>query len=133
MLTVGRGSLHVATLEPTQLNLKNHESAMFMSLTVLEARENPSAVAPRVPVELWQQLIADVRTLAEGTVRPSTESVQSLVNTVKSATADGIVTNRERLAITAAAQAVLASANVPVAELQAVANDLRAIRTIFVG
>jgi hypothetical protein len=106
---------------------------MTLSLMSLESRENPSTWTPRVPVELWQQLAADVRTLAEGTVRPSTESVQTLIATVKSATADGLITTRERVQITAATNAVLASANIPVSELQAVANDIRAIVAVYVG
>ena len=100
---------------------------MRLSLQALEARDNPSALSPQVPVELWQNLAADVRILAQATTTPSQESVQNLVTVVQSAIADGQITPREQVQIAAAANAVLTSANIPISEIQAVVYDLQAI------
>lgn len=106
---------------------------MRLSFDHLEARENPSSFTPKVPAELWQQLAADVKVLAQGTVQPSPESVQALVGTVQSATADGVITPKESVQISSATLAVLSSANIPVSEVQAVAADLKAIYGAWVG
>jgi len=110
---------------------------MRLKLEPLEARENPAALAatftPQVPVELWQNLAADVRVLVEGTTQPSQASVQALVTTVQTAAADGIITSVEVAKITKAANVVLAEANIPPAEIQAVVADLQAIAAARAG
>jgi 2-keto-3-deoxy-6-phosphogluconate aldolase len=98
---------------------------MTLSIDSLETRENPSG--------LWQQLAADVRTLAQGTVPPSSASVTNFVNTYQSAVSDGVITARESMAIYNAGLAVLNSANIPVSEVKAVAADLKAIYAVWVG
>jgi hypothetical protein len=99
-----------------------------LNLEALETRENPAAgFTPRVPVELWQNLAADVRTLAEGTTRPSQASVQAFVMTTWIAFSDGAVSPLEAAQIAQTANTVLAEANVPVEELVAVVVDVQAI------
>jgi hypothetical protein len=102
---------------------------MRLTLEALETRENPAvAFTPRVPVELFQQLAADVRTLAEGTTRPSQASVQAFVMTTWTAFADGAVSPVEAAMIVQTAKTVMAEANVPPEELMAVIVDVQAIR-----
>ena len=73
------------------------------------------------------------RVLVEGTTQPSQASVQALVTTVQTAAADGIITSVEVAKITKAANVVLAEANIPPAEIQAVVADLQAIAAARAG
>ncbi len=100
---------------------------MRLSLQALEGRDNPSALAPQVPIELWQNLAADVRILAEGTTAPSQASLQNCRSIWQSSSADGVLTAREKAQISVAFNAVLVETNIPPAEIQAVVLDLQAI------
>lgn len=106
---------------------------MRLNVESLEGRANPSTFTPRVPAELWQNLAADVRTLAEGTTAPSQESVQMLVTTTQTAIADGVITPKEAAQITKAANVVLEEANIPPEEIQAVVADVQAIYAAWVA
>ena len=106
---------------------------MRLSFECLEGRANPSTFTPRVPAELWQNLAADVRTLAEGTTAPSQESVQTLVTTTQAVIADGAITPREAVQISTAANVVLEEANIPPEEIQAVVTDVQAIYAAWVA
>jgi hypothetical protein len=106
---------------------------MRLQCESLEVRENPTGFTPKVPVELWQQLAADVKVLVQGTVPPSQESVAVLQSTYQSAIADGVISAKESVQLYNATLGVLNSANIPVSEIQAVAADLQAIKGVWVG
>ncbi len=100
---------------------------MRLSFETLESRDVPATFTPKVPVELWQQLATDVRAIVATANPPSQESIQTLVSTVQTAAADGVITNVEKARITVAANNVLASANITVEQIQVVVVDVQLI------
>ncbi len=101
---------------------------MRLTLETLELRDNPAvAFTPRVPIELFQHLAADVRVLTESATKPSPAAVQSLVMTSWSAFSDGVVTPAELMQIVQAAKVVITEANVSQSAVVAVIGDVQAI------
>lgn len=85
--------------------------------------KNGSEVTP----EQKQQLVKDFQKLAEGTVKPSQESVSTLATSLSSAFADQKITPQEQIKIMENVTTVMNSANIPPEEVQAVVQDAKTI------
>ena len=81
----------------------------------------------QVTTEQKTKMATDLQTLAEGTVKPSQESVQKLSNDLSQAMADSSLSKSEQAKLMQDVTAVLNSANIPPAELKTVIADAQAI------
>lgn len=77
--------------------------------------------------EQKQQLAEDLQALIEGSVKPSTESLEKLVDDLSAAFSDGQIPVSEQLKLVNDMLAVLNSANIPAEEMEAVIQDIQEI------
>jgi hypothetical protein len=80
-----------------------------------------------VTTEQKQKLSVDLKTLAQGTVKPSQESVDSLATSLSGAMSDQTLTTQEKAKVMKDVRAVMNSANIPASELEAVIQDCQSI------
>jgi tRNA C32,U32 (ribose-2'-O)-methylase TrmJ len=102
--------------EPQQQNIDKLKSD-------LQAIQSKSEFTP----EQKQKLAASLMTLASGTTKPSTESVQKLANDLSNALDDSNLSNQEIYQLSKDIQTVLNSANVPQQEVQTVINNAKTV------
>lgn len=91
--------------------------------TDLQAIRAGSEVTPQQKEQLAQSL----KTLAEGTTKPSEASIEQLANDLAAARSDGELSKAEQIKLIQDIQTVLNSANIPMAEVEAAINDAQAI------
>lgn len=72
-------------------------------------------------------LTTSLTNLAQGTVKPSQESVSKLSSDLSNAMADGDISKAEQIQLSQDVAVVMNSANVPMAEVQAVIADVESI------
>lgn len=124
LLAIGFFSLSIAATSSAQTAPTGEVRAAFQKLMA----DTKSALADSTVTQAqFQQLKSDLWTAVDGATKPDPALVEALKKTVQDARSDGQITEREKAKIIAAVQKVLASANIPLSEAQAVKNDLLAI------
>jgi len=81
----------------------------------------------QVTQEQVKDLSGDLMTLAEGTVKPSQSSVDTLASDLANFTADANISRAESYKLMQDISAVMNSANIPRSEVQAVIDDVNTI------
>lgn len=111
----------------TQLKRPTLSSQQQTNLTKLQQDLAGIKQGSQVTQAQKDQLAHSMMTLAEGTTRPSQETVTKLSSDLSEAMADSKITPKEQAALMQDVTAILNSANIPPEELQAVMDDAQQI------
>lgn len=106
--------------KPTGKNMSDQQTANVQKLqSDLAAIKSGWAVTEEQKTAVKNSLMA----VADGATKPSEESVTALADSLSSALADEQLTNKEKAQLASCVETVLKSANIPQAEVEALANS----------